>query len=129
LRTDELYAAYLEALSSDYLGAYQRVANDFPDLIEQVALEKIAIAFIANWFIKHNPTNQVPDTEQSEAVALVHGNCQVVARAGSGKNLNSGKSRFFPPKALRCEAQRDDAVGLQQKGGRRDGGTSRQIAR
>ncbi len=69
---------------------------------------KEKLSFVRSWIAENTPKekdekNSVPDDEQIAAIAAVHGNIQVVARAGSGKTSTLVNRTLFLMKHCRVD--------------------------
>jgi DNA helicase IV len=74
-------------------------------VIPQSDLRKIKNTFLRKWFKQHLPPGYTqPDDDQLNAIGSVHGNVQVVARAGSGKTSTLVNRVFFLMKHCRVQA-------------------------
>jgi DNA helicase IV len=75
------------------------------DLMTTTDLEKDKRRFV-QWWIKENAPlyKNAPDDEQATAIAAVHGNIQVIARAGSGKTTTLVNRAFFLIKHCKVDA-------------------------
>jgi DNA helicase-4 len=103
IRVEELRRTKLESLRrclrDDFLGAEIFHANSCVEVISQHEFQAEKIAFVQRWFVDNLPeldgNRQLPDDEQLGAIAAVHGNIQLIARAGSGKTATLVNRIFF----------------------------------
>lgn len=96
----ELLVELRGKLSSVFLGADSFYQESCAALITEQEYEQEKLDFVKLWVATNNrsienPRGCVPDTEQAAAVASVHGNIQVVARAGSGKTTTLVNRALF----------------------------------
>jgi DNA helicase-4 len=74
-------------------------------VIPQSDLSKVKATFLREWFTQHLPDGATqPDDDQLNAIGSVHGNVQVIARAGSGKTSTLVYRVFFLIKHCRVNA-------------------------
>jgi len=89
----------------DFLSVEDLFHEICADLITSIDLEKDKIKFV-KWWIKENSfsNKNSPDDEQASAIAAIHGNIQVIARAGSGKTTTLVNRAFFLIKHCKVDA-------------------------
>lgn len=93
----------------DFLSVDDLFHKIHADLIISSDLEKDKRKFV-KWWIKENSTfnKNSPDDEQAAAIATVHGNIQIIARAGSGKTTTLVNRTFFLIK--HCKVNADEIL-------------------
>ncbi len=106
-RLKEMQVSVKEMLKSlcqnDFLAV--DIAFNKQDVLLQSELRTIKTAFLRKWFEQYLPDGATqPDDDQLNAIGSVHGNVQVIARAGSGKTSTLVYRVFFLIKHCRVQA-------------------------
>lgn len=94
----ELLHEIRDRLRSDFLGADSFFLASCAHLISQDDYKSERITFVKSWIarpVAKRGEKRLPDDEQAEAIAAVHGHVQVVARAGSGKTTTIVNRTLF----------------------------------
>ncbi len=88
-----------EAMTSNFLGVDELYKSKYSDALEIEHFLDAKTAFAREWTAANasaaGANGNLPDEEQSAAISSVHGNIQVVARAGSGKTTTLVNRSMF----------------------------------
>ena len=83
LRREKAIGQIREKFEHDFLNADQFYEKNLSSILSNHEYEKEKIRFVQGWISQK--TSMYPDNNQAKAIGAVHGNIQLVARAGSGK--------------------------------------------
>ena len=89
-------------LQNNFYSVDEYFRQYYGDFISYERLEKEKIHFVRTWITENNLANNkfqssqtILDIQQATAIAAIHGNIQVVARAGSGKTTTLTNRALF----------------------------------
>jgi len=105
-RRQFLLSGLRAVLETDFIGADHYYHQHCASIISIEEYKREKIEFVRGWFkSKVSESEQIPDDEQTAAIAAVNNHVQVVARAGSGKTLTIVNRAFFLQKHCRVLPQ------------------------
>lgn len=98
-KKDAVLSVLRYAMDTNFLGVDELYKSEFTDALELADFLNAKAAFAREWVVRNVGGNgssvNAPDNEQSAAISSLHGNIQVVARAGSGKTTTLVNRSMF----------------------------------
>ncbi len=95
---DKALSELQDAMRTNFLGVDDLYQSTYSDALDRPAFLRKKAVFAREWIAANasaGSSRNLPDGEQSAAISSVHGNIQVVARAGSGKTTTLVNRSMF----------------------------------